>query len=189
MKYPTRLSDAVHILAFIALYPDCDLTSNKLAESVQTNPAYVRQLMSALRKGGLLVSVKGHPRPALAREPEKITLLDAYRAVEGNKPLLHQDIHTNPACGVGVNINWCCGIFLFGHSKNSGTKDAEITLKDAGTISEVERDALAAFMTIDFQKLLHFRTKILLNGKYRTFLRDYTENRRNLYPVDSIQTS
>ena len=72
MKYPTRLSDAVHILAFIALYPDCDLTSNKLAESIQTNPAYVRQLMSALRKGGLLVSVKGHPRPALAREPEKI---------------------------------------------------------------------------------------------------------------------
>ena len=70
MKYPTRLSDAVHILAFIALYPDCDLTSNKLAESIQTNPAYVRQLMSALRKGGLLVSVKGHPRPALAREPE-----------------------------------------------------------------------------------------------------------------------
>ena len=104
MKYPTRLSDAVHILAFIALYQDCDLTSNKLAESVQTNPAYVRQLMSALRKGGLLVSVKGHPRPTLAREPEKITLLDAYRAVEGNKPLLHQDIHTNPACGVGVNI-------------------------------------------------------------------------------------
>lgn len=104
MKYPTRLSDAVHILAFITLYQDCDLTSNKLAESVQTNPAYVRQLMSALRKGGLLVSVKGHPRPALAREPEKITLLDAYRAVEGNKPLLHQDIHTNPACGVGVNI-------------------------------------------------------------------------------------
>ena len=104
MKYSTRLSDAVHILAFIALYPNCDLTSNKLAESIQTNPAYVRQLMSALRKGGLLVSVKGHPRPALAREPEKITLLDAYRAVEGNKPLLHQDIHTNPACGVGVNI-------------------------------------------------------------------------------------
>ena len=87
MKYSTRLSDAVHILAFIALYPDCDLTSNKLAESIQTNPAYVRQLMSALRKGGLLVSVKGHPRPALAREPEKITLLDAYRAVEGNKPV------------------------------------------------------------------------------------------------------
>ena len=95
MKYPTRLSDAVHILAFIALHPDCGLTSDKLAESIQTNPAYVRQLMSALRKGGLLISVKGHPRPSLAREPEQITLLDAYQAVEGDKPLLHQDIHTN----------------------------------------------------------------------------------------------
>ena len=59
MKYPTKLSDAAHILAFIALHPECDLTSGKLAESVQTNPAYVRQLMSAMRKGGLLLSVKG----------------------------------------------------------------------------------------------------------------------------------
>lgn len=104
MKYPTRLSDAVHILTFIALHPDVNLTSEKIAESVQTNPAYVRQLMSALRRGGLLTSVKGHPRPALARQPDQITLLDAYRAVEGDKPLLHQDTHTNPACGVGMNI-------------------------------------------------------------------------------------
>ena len=91
-------------LAFVALHPEETLTSEKIAESVQTNPAYVRQLMSALRKGGLLTSVKGHPRPALAKEPCQITLLDAYRAVEEDKPLLHQDTHTNPACGVGVNI-------------------------------------------------------------------------------------
>ena len=91
-------------MAFLALHPGANLTSEKIAESVQTNPAYIRQLMSALRKGGLLISVKGHPRPALAREPEAITLLDAYRAVEGDKPILHQDTHTNPACGVGVNI-------------------------------------------------------------------------------------
>ena len=29
MKYPNSLSDAVHILALIALYPDCDLTIQK----------------------------------------------------------------------------------------------------------------------------------------------------------------
>ena len=114
MKYPTRLSDAVHILAFIALYPDCDLTSNKLAESIQTNPAYVRQLMYALRKGGLLVSVKGHPRPA----------------VEGNKPLLHQDIHTNPACGVGVNIQLVLRDFYLDIQKTAEQRMQEITLKD-----------------------------------------------------------
>ena len=100
MKYPTRLSDAVHILAFIALYPNCDLTSNKLAESVQTNPAYVRQLMSALR------------------------------AVEGNKPLLHQDIHTNPACGVGVNIQLVLRDFYLDIQKTAEQRMQEITLKD-----------------------------------------------------------
>ena len=86
------------------LHPNCSLTSEKIAESVQTNAGYVRQLMSALRRGGLLLSVKGHPRPSLAKTPGQITLLDVYRAVEGGKPLLHQDTHTNPACGVGMNI-------------------------------------------------------------------------------------
>ncbi len=130
MKYPTRLSDAVHILAFIALHPDCELTSDKLAESVQTNPAYVRQLMSALRKGGLLTSVKGHPRPALAKEPCQITLLDAYRAVEGDKPLLHQDTHTNPACGVGVNIQLVLRDFYLDIQKAAENRMREITLDD-----------------------------------------------------------
>ena len=108
MKYPTKLSDAVHILAFIALHPDASLTSEKIAESIQTNPGYVRQLMSALRKGGLLNSVKGHPRPVLAKEPCQITLLDAYRAVEGDKPpgYPHQPSlrcrRKHPACPAGL---------------------------------------------------------------------------------------
>lgn len=104
MKYSTRFSDAVHILAFIALYPDAHLTSGEIAASICTNPAFVRQTMSSLRKAGLLVSVKGHPRPALGREASAITLLDVYRAVDGEKPLLHLDFHTNPNSGVGVNI-------------------------------------------------------------------------------------
>ena len=29
---------------------------------------------------------------------------DIYKAVEGEKPLLHLDTHTNPDCGVGINI-------------------------------------------------------------------------------------
>lgn len=36
-------------------------------------------------------------------------MLDVYHAVEGDKPLLHLDIHTNPACGVGVNIQYAIG--------------------------------------------------------------------------------
>lgn len=104
MKYSTRLSNAVHLLLFIYLNPKNDLTSTAIAESIQTNPAYVRQLMSALKKDGLLNGTRGMAAPSLTREPNEITLFDVYRAVEGDKPLLHQDTHTNPACGVGVNI-------------------------------------------------------------------------------------
>ena len=104
MKYSTKVSDAVHILAFIQLNPVDSLSSNRIAESIRTNPGCVRQLMSALRKAGLLSSIKGHPRPALTKEPSAITLLDVYKAVEGDKPLLHLDTHTNPECGVGIYI-------------------------------------------------------------------------------------
>ena len=74
--------------------------------SWRTNPAFVRQLMSVMRKAGLVTSVRGHPRPSLARSASEISLFDIYRAVEGDKPLLHQDTHTNPECGVGVNIQY-----------------------------------------------------------------------------------
>lgn len=104
MKYSTKVSDAVHILAFIALHTGSSLTSSQIAESLHTNPGFVRQLMSALRKAGLLYSVKGHAKPSLAENPDAITLLAIYKAVEGDKPLLHLDTHTNPECGVGVHI-------------------------------------------------------------------------------------
>ena len=104
MRYSTKVSHAVHILAYIALHPGCVLTSDVIADSIQTNPGCVRQIMSALRKADLLSSVKGRPRPSLARDPSAITLLDIYRAVEGDKPLLHPDAHTNPGCDVGVDI-------------------------------------------------------------------------------------
>ena len=36
-------------------------------------------------------------------------MLDVYRAVEGDRPLLHLDTHTNPECGVGVNVQRVIG--------------------------------------------------------------------------------
>ena len=61
--------------------------------------AYVRS-----SPAGLLSSVQGHPTPSLTAAPSAITLLDIYKAVEGDKPLLHLDTHTNPECGVGIYI-------------------------------------------------------------------------------------
>ena len=52
MKYSRKLSDTLHILAFLCLDEEQKLTSAKIAESVKTNPAYIRQLMSVLKNAG-----------------------------------------------------------------------------------------------------------------------------------------
>lgn len=38
MKYPTKPSDAVHILAFLALFSAESMSSNDVADSIHTNP-------------------------------------------------------------------------------------------------------------------------------------------------------
>ena len=109
MAYSTKLSDALHVLVFIHEQQGADLTSDAIAKSLAGNASSVRQMMGKLRRAGLLTSVTGHARPELARQPERITMLDVYRAVEGDRPLLHLDTHTNPACGVGVNVQLVIG--------------------------------------------------------------------------------
>lgn len=104
VRYSHKLSDAVHILAYIDICHDGDLSSTAIAASVESNPALVRRLMVALRRGGLLATQQGSATPKLARKPAAITLFDIYRAVEDDGNLLHVDDKTNPHCIVGGNI-------------------------------------------------------------------------------------
>jgi Rrf2 family protein len=112
MAHSTKLSDALHILAFVAMNPNNDLTSDAIATSLASNSSSVRQMMGKLKRAGLITSVTGHAKPALARPADEITMLDVYHAVEGEKPLLHLDTHTNPACGVGVNVQLVIGEYF-----------------------------------------------------------------------------
>ena len=45
MKYSTKLSDTVHVMVLIAINQEKSLSSASIAESVHTNPGFVRQLM------------------------------------------------------------------------------------------------------------------------------------------------
>ncbi|WP_455537711.1 Rrf2 family transcriptional regulator [Terrisporobacter sp.] len=130
MKYSSKLSDAVHILVLIALNPLDNLSSSTIAKSIHTNPAFVRQLMSLMRKAELISSVHGHAMPSLTRNPADISLLDVYKAVEGNKPLLHLDTHTNPECGVGVNIQYSLQDYYNEIQEIAEKKMKQITLDD-----------------------------------------------------------
>lgn len=129
MKYSTRLADAIHILVLIATSDAC-CTSAKLAESIATNPAHIRKLMSQLKKSGILLTTQGKAAPALCAAPEEITLLDLYRCMEGDTPLLHLDTHTNPDCHEGIHIQLALQEYYDQLQKSFEEQMKQITLSD-----------------------------------------------------------
>lgn len=130
MKYSTRLSDAVHLMILVYLNKDDTITSTTIANSIQTNPSYVRQIMAQLKAEGLLNSSQGLSTTKLGISPEKITLLSIYQAVEKGKPLLHLDTHTNPECGVGVNIQFALADYYEEIQKDIECSMSKITLQN-----------------------------------------------------------
>lgn len=129
MAYSTKLSDALHLLVFVHEQQGSDLSSEAIAASLAANASSVRQMMGRLRRARLIESVVGHAKPRLARDPEHVTMLDVYRAVEGDKPLLHWDTHTNPQCGLGVNVQVVIGEMFDDVQRQAEAAMAEVTLR------------------------------------------------------------
>ncbi|WP_223869525.1 Rrf2 family transcriptional regulator [Paenibacillus sabuli] len=100
----SRLSMAVHILCLIGTMPAP--TGDVIAGSVNTNPVVIRRIMRMLKQAGLIQVRPGVGGSKLLRDPDRITLLDVYHAVdivEGNSMFgMHE--HPNPACPVGRMI-------------------------------------------------------------------------------------
>ena len=105
MPTSTRLAVATHVLATLALARGAVVRSEALARSANTNASFVRRLLGSLADDGLTTSQMGQGGGALlARLPQKITLLDVYRAVEEPSFFaLHHD-GPNKACPIGKNI-------------------------------------------------------------------------------------
>lgn len=97
-----RMSVAIHILALTAI--NTKLSSDQIADSVTTNPVVIRRIISELKKAGLVTSKAGTPGSKLTRGPEKITLLDVYKAVHLEKVLFSIHEKPNPNCPVGKKI-------------------------------------------------------------------------------------
>lgn len=140
MKHSTKLSDTIHMLATVQIVREVAerrglslkglLSSTAIAESIHTNPGYVRQLMMITRKADLLICERGKSNPLLARPAKDISLLDIYRAVEGKTPLLTLDTHINPECRVGVAIQHSLGDAYRKIQKSAESEMGRITLQD-----------------------------------------------------------
>lgn len=101
----TRFSSAIHILIMIA-GSDQPLTSEAIANSVGTNPSYIRKVTGLLKKKGLLDSRQGIHGFSLLIPPEELSLYTIYQAINDSDEVHVFDLHQNPndECIVGRHI-------------------------------------------------------------------------------------
>ena len=105
MTISSRFAVAVHVLTMLATSGGEPVTSERIAASVNTNPAVIRRLLCMLSRAGLTTSRLGTGGGALlARPAEEITLLEVYRAVEDGDLFAMHPCDPNPACPVGRHI-------------------------------------------------------------------------------------
>ena len=105
MRKDSRLSRMLHVLLHMARH-DGPMTSEHIAQMLQTNPVVVRRTMAGLRDAGYVRSEKGHGGGwALAADLEKVSLLDIHRAVGGLSLFAIGAEHENPACAVEQAVN------------------------------------------------------------------------------------
>lgn len=100
----SRLAVAIHILSLIASNPREQVSSEVIAGSVNTNPVVIRRMISLLKKADILTSRPGVAGALLKRDPEDISLLDIYRAVQSQEELFAIHEKPNPDCPVGKRI-------------------------------------------------------------------------------------
>ena len=95
MKSSHKLSDAVHILAYIELLPNDDLSSAAIARSVESNPSLIRRLMSQLTQAGLLTTQAGKATPKLNFDSfmNSVPLFSAMRYPLMREVFWHKSCH------------------------------------------------------------------------------------------------
>lgn len=105
MPSSSRFAVGVHILALLEIEGGRPLTSDYIASSVNTNPGFVRRVLSMLGRAGLVRSRLGAGGGAFLGKPAaRIRLLDVYRAVESGDVFVLHHSTPNPRCPVGKNI-------------------------------------------------------------------------------------
>jgi len=132
MSTSSRFAVAVHVLTLMAWADEEPLKSDHVAESVNTNPVVIRRMLLELAESNLVVSQSGSMGGTrLARQPEEITLLDIYQAVESRGVFSLHRHPPNPDCPVGVNIGTVLNDVLDEVDSAVESVLAKITLREA----------------------------------------------------------
>jgi Rrf2 family protein len=105
MSGNSQFAVALHILTLLAQDMGEAITSELIGGSVNTNPVFIRRILGALSRVGLVASQPGVGGGwRLLRDPATISLLDVYHTIDdGHLLSLHHSV-PNPDCLIGRNI-------------------------------------------------------------------------------------
>jgi len=109
MNSSSRFVVATHILAGLHCIRQVSgiesVTSDFIADSVNTNPVVIRRLLGQLKKAGLVVSHAGSKGGfSLAKPTSQINLLDVYQATEEGALFHFHYSEPNKDCPIGCTI-------------------------------------------------------------------------------------
>ena len=107
MQISMKCSVAVHCLIFIyETEGSTKVTSALLAQSTGCNPVVIRNVLSALKKAGLITVARGTGGAKLCQPPSEISLYKIYQALEpkGLSSLIGIHPCEGRACPVAQNI-------------------------------------------------------------------------------------
>ena len=122
---------AAHIMAVLGRFPDKEVSSASLAGSVNADPTFVRKSLSKLSNAGLVVTARGmNGGSTLSRSPERITLLDIYRASEASPTFAIHNYPVAKSCPTSRNIKGCMTAVLKKAQKSFEDTLDGITLAD-----------------------------------------------------------
>lgn len=109
MQISMKCSVAVHCLIFIyEAKGRARVTSTLLAQSTGCNPVVIRNILSALKKAGMISVARGPGGAELLKEPSEITLYMIYDAMEpeGLSSLIGIHSCEDRKCPVAKNIRF-----------------------------------------------------------------------------------
>ncbi len=105
MNTSSRFAVAVHTLAYLAASDGQSVTSEMVAESVNTNAVVIRRILGSLREANLVASQSGSGGGwTLRKKPEQISLRDIYCVVEEEPLFAMHHRPPNQHCDIGRNM-------------------------------------------------------------------------------------
>lgn len=128
----TRFSVSIQIMMTVAHHKDELVTSELLANALDTNPTFVRKMVARLVEGGLLNSYRGKGGGIeLARKANDISLKEIYLASTNEKKLIN--VHNKPVlktCDVSCCIKSVLGDLVDGIENSTQAYLSKKTLND-----------------------------------------------------------